>query len=331
MNSCLKTKQSSNVWVYDALPDETDDLDEILAGLRQPQKNINPRFLYDTRGSELFEAITATPEYYPTRTERKLLSGFAAEIAAHCGENFTLIEPGSGSCEKVRLLLDEMRPGTYVPIDIAGDFLARTAFKLGDDYPAMDIKALCADFSAVNLEELDLPDDKRVVFYPGSTIGNMRPEQAVEFLAQLNTWVGAGGGVILGIDLHKDRGILNAAYNDATGITAAFNLNCLENINNLVDADFDTSRFSHRAFYNEALRRIEMHLDCREDHVVSVSGHQIGFQRGESIHTESSYKYTDDMVAQMARDSGFSLRKSWHDENHYFGVYFLQQEPASRN
>jgi dimethylhistidine N-methyltransferase len=324
MNSCLKSRESANVWVYDALPDERHDLDEILAGLRQPQKHINPRFLYDTRGSELFEEITATPEYYPTRTERKLLRRFAGEIAANCGDDFVLIEPGSGSCEKVRLLLDAMRPSTYVPIDIAGDFLAKTAFKLGGEYPDMEIKALCADFSSVDLDALNLPDEKRIVFYPGSTIGNMRPEQAMEFLAQLNAWVGAGGGVILGIDLHKDGEVLHAAYNDNAGITAAFNLNCLENINRLVDADFDTSRFTHRAFYNEPLRRIEMHLDCGEDHVVSVSGHEIGFTQGESIHTENSYKYTDEMVAALAQGAGFALRNSWHDDRKFFGIYFLR-------
>jgi dimethylhistidine N-methyltransferase len=252
------------------------------------------------------------------------LRQFAGDIAANCGDHFVLIEPGSGSCEKVRLLFDAMKPSTYVPIDIAGDFLARTAFKLGDEYPELDIRALCADFSSVDLDELDLPDDKRIVFYPGSTIGNMRPEQAVAFLARLKSWVGAGGGVILGIDLHKDREILNAAYNDMAGITAAFNLNCLTNINNLVDADFDTSRFSHRAFYNESLRRIEMHLDCRENHVASVSGHQIGFRQGESIHTENSYKYTDAMVAAMAESAGLALHKRWHDDNHFFGIYFLQ-------
>jgi dimethylhistidine N-methyltransferase len=324
MNSCLQREDISNVRVYDASPAESDDLDEILAGLRQPQKKLSPRFLYDTPGSELFERITTTPEYYPTRTERKLLSRFADDIATSCGDNFILIEPGSGSCEKVRLLFDAMRPSTYVPIDIAGDFLARTAFKLGDDYPDLDIRALCADFSSVELDALDLPDARRIVFYPGSTIGNMRPEQAVEFLAQLKAWVGDGGGVILGIDQHKDRRILNAAYNDMAGITAAFNLNCLKNINKLVDADFDTTRFSHRAFYNEALRRIEMHLDCREDHVVSVSGHQIGFRQGESIHTENSYKYTDDTVAALAQDAGLALQKRWHDDNHFFGIYFLQ-------
>jgi dimethylhistidine N-methyltransferase len=324
MNSCLQRKEITNVRVFDASPAENDDLDEILAGLRQHQKRINPRFLYDTRGSELFERITITPEYYPTRTERKLLSAFADEIAASCGENFVLIEPGSGSSEKVRLLFQAMQPSTYVPIDIAGDFLTRTAFKLGNEYPDIDIQALCADFSAVDLDALDLPDHRRIVFYPGSTIGNMTPGQAAGFLQQLHAWVGADGAVILGVDLHKDRDILNAAYNDREGITAAFNLNCLKNINQLVDADFNTARFSHRAFYNEPLKRIEMHLDCHADHVVWLSGHRVEFARGESIHTENSYKYTDESVRSLAEAAGFALTTSWHDERHYFGVYFLQ-------
>ena len=152
----------------------------------------------------------------------------------------------------------------------------------------------------------------------------MTPQQAGAFLKQLNGWVGDEGAVILGVDLHKDPGILHAAYNDMAGITAAFNLNCLNNINKLVDADFNTARFSHRAFYNEHLKRIEMHLDCHEDHVVSVSGHRIGFRQGESIHTENSYKYTDDMVASLAEAAGFALQRSWHDDRHFFGVYFLQ-------
>lgn len=324
MNSCLQKEEIANVRVFDASPDERDDLAEILDGLRQPQKRLSPRFFYDTRGSELFESITTTPEYYPTRTERRLLSRHADQIAAHCGKDCVLIEPGSGSCEKVRLLLEAMNPSTYVPIDIAGDFLASTAFRLGDEYPAIDIQALCADFGAVDLDALDLPAARRIVFYPGSTIGNMQPAQAVAFLRQLRCWVGTGGGVILGIDLHKDRRILQAAYNDMAGITAEFNLNCLNHINRLVDADFDTARFSHRAFYNESLRRIEMHLDCAEDHVVSVSGHEIGFRQGESIHTENSYKYTNGMVASLAADAGFVLHDSWHDDQHFFGIYFLR-------
>lgn len=326
MNTQLKRKPPANVVIHNVVPDERNDLDEVMAGLTRPQKTINPRFFYDTRGSQLFEKITTTPEYYPTRVERKLLSRLAPEIAACCGPDCVLIEPGSGSCEKVQLLLGAIRPGVYVPIDIAADFLAGTAYRLGEAYPELGIRALCADFSAVDLAALDLPDERRVVFYPGSTIGNMTPGKAAGFLAKLRDWVGTGGGVILGIDLHKDTRTLNAAYNDAAGLTAAFNLNCLTNINRLVDADFDTARFAHRAFYNESMRRIEMHLDCLEDHVVTISRHRIHFRRGESIHTENSYKYSDDQVARLAQRAGLALRHSWHDSGHQFGIYFLQAQ-----
>lgn len=321
----MTSSQVLNVQLFDQQPDTSANLNEILAGLKQPQKTLSPRFFYDTQGSELFEKITQTPEYYPTRTERRLLSDNADAIAQCCGERCVLIEPGSGSSEKVRLLLDTVRPDTYVPIDIAGEFLTDVTQALGEEFPWLDIKALCADFAHVDLAELALPQQQRVAFYPGSTIGNMTPEEAKTFLAQVADWVGPSDGLILGVDLHKDSDILNRAYNDAAGITEAFNKNALRNLNRLVGANFDVEKFQHQAFYNQELQRIEMHLVATEDHLVTIGGHVVTFRENETIHTENSYKYTIAGIEQLASAAGWALQHTWMDENQLFSLnYFVK-------
>ena len=313
-----------NVALSNLNPRVRDKRSEILDGLRQTQKSIDPKFFYDARGSELFERITGLPEYYPTRTERGILESNAGEMAESCGKNCILIEPGSGSSEKVRLLLDTLKPAAYVPMDISADFLEQSALLLAEEYPWLQVHAVCADFASLDTMPEELPAGRCVVFYPGSTLGNMKPGEAVEFLQRLGGWLNGDGGILIGIDLHKSTRTLEAAYNDGQGVTAKFNLNILDHVNTLVNADFDPASFSHRAFYNEEEQRIEMHLVSGKDQVVNLGDTRIGFTRGETIHTENSYKYTREKFRDVAQDAGFEISSSWYDDNNLFAVHYLE-------
>jgi len=316
-----------NVVFSDLHPRVSDRRTEILDGLMQEQKSIDPKFFYDSRGSSLFEQITELPEYYPTRTERQILKRNARAMAGYCGQNCVLIEPGSGSSEKVRLLLDTLKPAAYVPMDISADFLQHSAIQLAHEYPWLRVHAVCADFADQEKVPEGLPEGRNVVFYPGSTLGNMRPDDAVGFLRNLGQWLNRDGGVLIGIDLHKSTRILESAYNDERGITALFNLNILSNINTVMNADFNVDRFSHRAFYNEEKYRIEMHLVSEQDQVVSLGDTDITLARGETIHTENSYKYTPERFRDITRRAGFEICSSWTDNQQLFGVHYL--EPVS--
>jgi dimethylhistidine N-methyltransferase len=234
-----------------------------------------------------------------------------------------LIEPGSGSSEKVRLLLNSIRPTAYVPLDISADFLLESALKLGREFPWLRIQAICADFAHQWHKHTTLPEGRRVIFYPGSTIGNMEPPVAQEFLTGLRQWIGADGGVLIGVDLHKPEHLLNAAYNDASGVTAKFNLNILSAINRVTGANFDAQAFSHKAIYNQQLKRIEMHLVSDTPQTVKINGSVIDFSEGETLHTENSYKYSLEDFEALVESAGFSLRKSWLDEKRLFSVHFL--------
>jgi len=324
MLDLAKAPLIENVFFKNEHPSENNNRIEILSGLYQQQKTINPKYFYDTHGSELFERITHLPEYYPTRTERSLYLRYADSMADYCGQNCVLIEPGSGSSEKVRLLLDAIKPSAYVPMDIAKDFLQRSALKLGQEFSWLNVHAVCADFGQYDQAPEGLPDGKRVIFYPGSTLGNMTPDAAKKFLQQLRQWGGHKCGMLIGVDLHKSTDRLTAAYNDSEGVTAEFNLNALNNINRLTSSNFDVNNFSHRAFYNEDLRRIEMHLESNIDHIVRVGDSAIVFSEGETIHTENSYKYTLDSFRTLAESAGFSVRQSWLDDEQLFSVHYLE-------
>jgi dimethylhistidine N-methyltransferase len=318
-------KLESKVQFRNEHPDLGDGRSEILAGLQRRQKAIDPKWFYDQHGSELFDEITRLPEYYPTRTEVEILRSRRGAIAEHCGEDCLLIEPGSGSSEKVRILLDSLRPSIYVPVDISADFLQQSAHALGAEYPWLDVYAVCADFNA-GWEFLDdLPPGKRVIFYPGSTLGNLEPVRAKEFLRTIAGVIGDDGGVVIGVDTHKSSAVLNAAYNDSAGVTEAFNLNVLRRLNELLDADFDLTAFEHRAFYNEELRRIEMHLVSKTAQSVSCSGGTLTFSEGETIHTECSYKYGLDDFAGLAASAGLGIAESWQDDDEMFGVHYLRR------
>ncbi|HCD56629.1 L-histidine N(alpha)-methyltransferase [Haliea sp.] len=313
----------ANVVFENLHPAQTESRAELLAGLQLPQKRVDPKYFYDVRGSELFEQITQQPEYYPTRTEKGILDRYATEIAACCGAGCVLIEPGSGNSEKVRLLLKALRPAAYVPVDISSEFLYATAVKLGGEYPWLKVHAVCADFGSPWQEQVQLPVGRRVVFYPGSTIGNMEPSQAQAFLSGLRRWLGRDGGILIGVDLHKSAALLNAAYNDSRGVTAQFNLNILNALNRQADGNFRQDAFSHRAFYNSELKRIEMHLVSNEAQTVAVNGRSIHFRQGETLHTENSYKYSLQHFSALSESAGFALEKSWLDADELFSVHYL--------
>ncbi|WP_439108076.1 L-histidine N(alpha)-methyltransferase [Congregibacter sp.] len=314
----------SRVSFRDEHPYLGDGREEILAGLGLPLKSVNPKWFYDQRGSELFEEITRLPEYYPTRTEILILEKNRESIAAICGPDCILIEPGSGSSEKVRILLDAMRPEMYVPIDISAAFLQLSAQALGDEYPWLDIAAVCADFNGGWGFLDELPASPRVVFYPGSTIGNLEPDLAQRFLRGLGEMVGPDGGVLIGVDTHKSTDRLNAAYNDSAGVTAKFNLNILRRMNELLDANFDESKFRHHAFYNQAQRRIEMHLVSDSAQQVDHVGGHFDFRAGETIHTECSYKYSLEDFAALAHSAGLAIAETWQDDEALFSVHYLR-------
>jgi dimethylhistidine N-methyltransferase len=296
---------------------------DVLAGLSRPQKRLPAKYFYDAAGSRLFDQITELPEYYPTRTELGILRAHAAEMAARCGPRCLLIEPGAGSLTKVRLLLDRLdRPAGYVPVDVSGEHLRGAAAALADDYPALPVTPVVADFT----RPFALPDSaasRRVAFFPGSTVGNFDPPEADALLKRFARLVGPGGGVLIGIDLRKDVVVLERAYDDAAGVTAAFNLNLLVRINRELDADFDLGAFRHRAFYNRERSRIEMHLVSDGAQRVRVCGRAFDFRPGESIHTENSHKYDVTEFAARAAACGLRLDETWTDEQNYFAVLYL--------
>jgi dimethylhistidine N-methyltransferase len=296
----------------------------IWAGLLQPQAQISPKYLYDVLGSRLFEAICALPEYYPTRTEAGIFDLHIDEIVRSTGRGGTLIDLGAGNCAKAAHLFPELRPGQYVAVDISGDFLHDSVDALRRRFPQIDMTEVVQDFSTT----LSLPEsvrrEKRLFFYPGSSIGNFAPPQALEFLRRVHSEcrqsANTGGGLLIGVDLIKDKNILDAAYDDAIGVTAAFNLNLLLHVNRLLCADFNVRDWQHRAFFDPVLSRIEMHLVARRAVTVSWHGGLRDFTQGESIHTENSYKYTQQGFLALLAEAGFENIRTWTDPNNWFMV-----------
>lgn len=309
---------------YDRHPPEMDMHREVLEGLLQTPRRLSPKYFYDQRGSELFEAITETPEYYPYRTEVLLLERYAEEMARLLGEECLLIELGSGSSRKTRLLLDALRPAAYMPVDISREFLLEAAGNLAVDYPGMEVHATCADFT----QPLELPRaakaQSRAVFFPGSSIGNFEPEAARVLLQNIARSLGRGGHLLIGVDLQKDHVVLHRAYNDEAGYTAAFNRNILSHINRALGADFNLECFRHCAYYNETAGRVEMHLVSCCIQQVTIGERRISFCHGDTIHTENAYKYTYDGFTSLAVSAGFVPVEMWVDERQYFSVHCLQ-------
>ncbi len=296
---------------------------DVLDGLSRSRKRLPAKYFYDTAGSQLFDAITELPEYYPTRTELCILRARAGEMARQCGPQCLLIELGAGSLSKVRLLLDQLdRPAGYVPIDVSGDHLCAAAAALADDYPALEVVPVVADFSR-DFALPSLPAARRVVYFPGSTIGNFDSLEADALLRRMARIVGPGGGLLLGVDLRKNVTVLERAYNDRAGVTAAFNRNLLVRINREFDADFDPAAFRHVAFYNRERSRIEMHLLSLAEQRVQIGEAVFEFRAGESIHTENSYKYDVAEFAGKAAECGLRLDATWTDARNYFAVLYL--------
>lgn len=317
------------VQVYDEISERADFRDEVLRGLTAQPKFIAPKFFYDRRGSALFEEICRLPEYYPTRTEIGILSSCARELAALAGPDCVLVELGSGSSRKVRLLLEALRPAAYVGVDISREFLVLATRRLAREYPWLKVQAVCADLSRP-LSAAHLPrNGRRLGFYPGSSIGNFEPDEAREFLRRVRALLGADGGLLIGVDLKKDATILHAAYNDAAGITAQFNLNLLVRLRRELAATVKVSGFAHQAFYNESVGRIEMHLVSRHAQRASIGGAYLAFSDGESIHTENSYKYTVKEFCALAHAAGYSVERTWTDPAHMFSVHYLRVAGSS--
>ncbi len=317
-------QSSAGYSFHDLHPDTGRFLDDVMAGLSRPQKTLPPKYFYDAHGCALFEAICGLPEYYLTRAEIALMRGQVGDMAHYLGPGCVLIEYGSGSGRKTRILIGAIEPVAYVPIDIARGQLGATAAEIARDFPRLRVIAVCADYSRpLALPELDDLGARRIVYFPGSTIGNFTPAEAVAFLAGAREQAGAGGGLLIGVDLKKDAARLDAAYNDTRGITAAFNLNLLARINRELGADFDLSAFRHHAFYDEATGRIEMHLESVKAQAITISGRVIRFREGETIHTENSYKYSVREFQELAQAAGLAPIECWTDAEQLFSVHCL--------
>ncbi|HMA07014.1 MAG TPA: L-histidine N(alpha)-methyltransferase [Ramlibacter sp.] len=297
---------------------------DLIAALAARPRSISPKYFYDAHGSELFDRICELPEYYPTRTELSILSRHAREIAAHIGPRAEIVEFGAGSLRKVRLLLDAAeRPARYLPIDISGEHLARSAAALQRDYRGLDVQPVVADYTQRLLLPAAPPGaGRRVGFFPGSTIGNFAPPEALHFL-RLAAQVLRGGALLLGADLVKDPAMLHAAYNDAQGVTAQFNLNLLARANRELGASFALEQFAHSAFYNAPQQRIEMHLMSRCRQRVVVDGHSFELDEGDTLHTENSYKFTIEGLRTLALQAGFRPGPVWTDDARMFSVHWL--------
>jgi dimethylhistidine N-methyltransferase len=321
----------SNLSFYDLHPTPASFRDEVLRGLASRPRSIPPKFFYDEQGSRLFQEICELPEYYLTRTEIGILRANAGEMAEIIGPGRLLIEFGSGSSEKVRLLLDALRPAAYMPLDISREHLWNASRMLAAECPDVAVHAVCTDYTqdmALPYDSFDNPAEdqiglRKLAFFPGSSIGNFDPEGALAFMHRVSRLVQPDGGLLIGVDLKKDPRLLHAAYNDDRGVTAAFNLNLLARMNRELEADFDIAAFRHHAFYDESLGKIEMHLESLRDQTVTVAGEQFRFQQGEGMHTENSYKYRLEEFQALAARAGFSLVKVWTDPGRLFSVHYL--------
>lgn len=315
---------SVKIEIHDLHPTAQDFVGDVLQGLGQRPASIPAKYFYDAKGSRLFDAITELPEYYLTRAEIGILQANAAEIAHHIGTGGLLVEPGGGSCAKVHILLEGLKPIAYVPMDISRHHLQLAVQELAIAFPGLEIHAACTDFTCILELPPTAPEGAIVAFFPGSSIGNFDCEGAVSFLSSIAQLVKQGGYLLIGVDLKKDKSILQAAYNDAAGITARFNLNLLDRINRELDADFNLSTWSHKAFYNERLGRVEMHLVSNCEQQVRVGQTSFKFASGETIHSENSYKYTIEEFIELAQEAGFQSVALWTDEDQLFSVHLFR-------
>jgi dimethylhistidine N-methyltransferase len=294
---------------------------EIIKGLMRQPARAEPKYFYDKLGSHLFEAITELPEYYPTRTEAAIFAAHGAAMAAHIGAGTTLVDLGAGNCVKAARLFPLLEPRRYVAIDISVDFLHDALRRVQREYPALDVLGLGLDFSNTLELPADIGDARTAFFYPGSSIGNFTPDHALAFLRRLHSQA-REGGLLIGVDLVKPAAVLEAAYDDALGVTAAFNLNILRQLNRLIDSDFDPAQWQHIGVYVAERSRIEMHLQAREDLRVRWPGGSRIFEAGERLHTENSCKYTVEGFGELLQQAGFARPVHWTDANGWFAVFW---------
>ncbi|MGD8932982.1 MAG: L-histidine N(alpha)-methyltransferase [Chromatiales bacterium] len=309
---------------HDYQPRELSLQDAVVEGFTGAPKSIPPKFFYDVRGSELFDAICRQPEYYLPRIETRMLETLAEEIAELTGPGRVVIEPGAGSAAKIRLLLEALRPSAYVPLDISCEYVKSAAHDLVQDYPWLPVHAACVDYTHSLPIPDPTPDSRRLLFFPGSSLGNFEPDQAEAFLRLCSNTAGEDGMLLIGVDTKKAPIILHAAYNDAAGVTAAFNLNLLHRIRRELNVDLVPEKFEHLAFYNAPDGRIEMHLVSRSHQQVRIDGQVFDFTSGETVHTECSYKYSPGEFLAMATHAGFECCAHWLGEDDLFALYLLR-------
>lgn len=320
----VQNSKTNPVFIQRYVENQADVRAELQQGLLATTATTSPKYLYDALGSRLFEAITELPEYYPTRVEAVIFEQYLLEMAQIAGLNHTLIDLGAGNCEKAARMFDALQPAQYVAVDISVEFLKQALTTLQRQNPSLPMLGLGVDFSA----SLDIPAEvgagSRLFFYPGSSIGNFTPADALPFLKQIHMACKGQGGLLIGVDLVKDSHVLKAAYDDALGVTAAFNRNMLLHINKLLGSDFNINQWQHRALFNTELSRIEMYLDAIEDLTVRWAGGERKFNKGQGIHTENSYKYTAESFTQLLKNAGFQSVKPWQDAKHQFCVFWAQ-------
>jgi len=321
----MNSREGNQIRLHDFNPARERFLAEVLSGLRKSQKELPSKYFYDEEGSHLFERICTLDEYYIPRIEAAIMETYIEEMAELLGPRVLLVEYGSGNCAKTRFLLDHLHePVAYVPIDISRERLLSAARELAADYPEMEVLPVCADYtSGFDLPVPKRPSERAVVYFPGSTIGNFDPVPARLFLEHVAGVCGPGGGLLIGVDLKKDPRVLHRAYNDSQGVTAAFNLNLLERINRDLNCDFRPDWFQHYAFYNPGESRVELHLVSLREQTVHLDNVVIPFVEGESIWTESSYKFNVDEFEQMAVAAGFKVERAWTDKQQWFSVQYL--------
>ncbi len=321
----MSFKEDEQIRLHDFEPGQSRFREEVLSGLLKSQKELPCKYFYDEKGSYLFERICSLEEYYIPRLESAIMEAHIGEMAALLGPNVLLIECGSGNSAKTRILLDHLRElAAYVPIDISREQLLRTTEELALDYYGLEVIPVCADYTCgFELPALKRPREREVVYFPGSTIGNFDPIAARHFLERIAGLCVPGSGLLIGVDLKKDPSVLHRAYNDSQGITAAFNLNLLERINRQLGYNFQLEWFKHYAFYNPKEGRVEMHLVSLREQAVHLDNVTIPFARGESIWTESSYKFNIDEFQQLAAAAGFKAEHTWTDEKQWFSIQYL--------
>lgn len=315
---------NENVIFHDNHPSVDDMFKDIEDGFNENPRTIPPKYFYDEKGSKLFDLITETKDYYPTRAEVSIFQQYKQEIVNDLPKSCVLIEPGGGSYAKVLIFISELRPNIYVPIDISKQYLQLSTRQLAEKLPWLKIHAVCDDFTKQLKLPSDIPQSSRVVFFPGSSIGNFHPTEVIQYLKNVCKLLGSDGYLLIGVDLKKNTSVLERAYDDDDGITAQFNLNLLARINDELSANFDLRCWQHRAIYDANHGRIEMHLESACEQLVDIKDHQYYFAKGEIIHTENSYKYSIDEFAELANRSGFMPKKVWLDDDELFSVHLFQ-------